>query len=259
MNFRQVSSPVRILPALLVGLTYLLAGPLLPLPAAAQSGGYSMDAALAYQSRSDHQGLYRYGRAWTEAEPQNGKAWFVLGKGAAGLSRDQEAAQAFLRTTQLLPDQGFPYSELAASYSKIGQAQLAIKAIDDGEAKAAASMTARDWFVFGNARKTFRQYDRAIVDYRKAIAMYPDFNEAWNNLGIAYQMAGNNGEAMTAYNRAAALGNEMAAGNAETLQAAMNQQARAQASQNHGSFEDYQAWKGMENKHRANVGEDPIK
>lgn len=257
MNFRHAVSSVRILWALPVGLTFLLALPLLLPQAAAQSGGYSMDAALAYQSRSDNQGLYRYGRAWTGAEPQNGKAWFVLGKGAAGLGRDQEAAQAFLRTTQLLPDQRFPYSELAASYSKAGQAQLAIKAIDDGEAKAAARMTARDWYVFGNARKTFRQYDRAIADYRKAIGMSPDFNEAWNNLGIAYQMAGDNSDAMKAYGRAAALGNEMAAGNAETLQAAMNQQARA--AQNHGSFEDYQAWKGMENKHRAIVGEDPIK
>jgi tetratricopeptide (TPR) repeat protein len=257
MNFRHVVSSVRILPALLAGLTYLLAGPLLALPAAAQGGGYSMDAALAYQSRGDHQGLYRYGLAWTRAEPQNGKAWFVLGKGASGLGRDQEAAQDFLRTTQLLPDQGFPYNELAAAYSKIGQAQLAIKAIDDGEAKAAASFTARDWYVFGNARKTFRQFDRAVVDYRKAIAMSPDFDEAWNNLGIAYQMAGDYRDAMTAYGKAAALGNEMAAGNAETLQAAIDQQARA--SQNHGSFEDYQAWKGMENKHRAIVGEDPIK
>jgi tetratricopeptide (TPR) repeat protein len=260
MNFWHVSLRSRILSALLVGSTSLLAGVLLALPALAQSGGYSIDAAVSYQSRGDNQGLYKYGLAWTHAEPQNGKAWFALGKGAAGLGRDQEAAQAFLRTTQLMPDQGFPYNELAASYSKIGEAQLAIKAIDDGEAKAGANFSARDWYIFGNARKTFRQFDRAVVDYRKAIAMAPDSNEAWNNLGIAYQMEGDNADALKAYNRAAALGNQMAAENAATLQAAIDQQARAQANQYNGqSFEDYQAWKGMENKRRANAGEELLK
>jgi tetratricopeptide (TPR) repeat protein len=260
MNVRQVSLRGRILCALLAGFVFISTAALLPHPASAQSGGYSMEAALPYQSRGDMQGLYRYGLAWTHAEPQNGKAWFVLGKGAAGLGRDQEAAQAFLRTTQLMPDQGFPYNELAASYSKIGEAQLAIKAIDDGEAKAGAGFTARDWYIFGNARKTFRQFDRAIVDYRKALAMAPDSNEVWNNLGVAYQMQGDNADALKAYSRAAELGNQMAAENAATLQAAIDQQARARANQYNGqSFEDYQAWKGMENKRRANAGEELLK
>jgi tetratricopeptide (TPR) repeat protein len=218
-----------------------------------------MDEALTYQQRGDSQGLYRYGLAWTQAEPQNGQAWFVLGKGAAGLGRDQDAVQAFLRTTQLLPDQGFPYNELAASYSKIGEAQLAIKAIDDGEAKASASFTARDWYVFGNARQTFGQYDRAIADYRKAIAMYPDSDEVWNNLGTAYQKNGNNAAAIDAYKRAAALGNSYAAGNARDLQAAMNRQAQAPNQGNSDPSCDYNCWKSFENKRRAFVGSDPIK
>ena len=47
--------------------------------------------------------------------------------------------------------------------------------------------------------------DQAIADLKKAVALAPDFPDAWNTLGIAHGMKGSCGPAMMEFDRAIAL------------------------------------------------------
>jgi len=222
----------------------------------AQSG-FSMDAAHVYQARGDYQGLYRYGEAWVRAEPKSNFAWYILGKGQLELGRDADAARSLERSIELGPDAALPYIDLAAVYSDLGQAQLPIKTIAEGEIKAAQNASAYHWFTFGNARLAFRQYTEAVADYHRALKMYPSGAEVWNNLGNAYQMLGNYTDALSAYDRASAFGNSLASRNAQTLRAAMSQRVAPARS---GDLScDAFCQKHFENLHRAFEGEAPLK
>lgn len=60
-------------------------------------------------------------------------------------------------------------------------------------------------YATGNARLEDEDYDDAIRYLDQAVSVKPDFREAWNRLGDAYEAAGRIGEARTAYEQAGAL------------------------------------------------------
>ena len=61
----------------------------------------------------------------------------------------------------------------------------------------------------GNAYNSKGQYDRAIEDFKKAIALDPNLVLAYNNRGIAYALSGNMGRAISDFQKACDLGFEM--------------------------------------------------
>jgi len=72
------------------------------------------------------------------------------------------------------------------------------------------------WFRQGNSMVDTRQYDLAIIYYRQAVRLKPDFADAWNNLGSCYGTLGRHQEAAEAFEKAAAEpGNERARLNLE--------------------------------------------
>ncbi len=60
----------------------------------------------------------------------------------------------------------------------------------------------------GSAYINKGQYDRAIEDYSKAIALDPNYAEAYNNRGLTYALSGNMGRAISDFQKACDMGFE---------------------------------------------------
>ncbi len=52
------------------------------------------------------------------------------------------------------------------------------------------------------------QYEKAIVDYNKAIALNPNDVGAYTNRGVAYALSGNMGRAISDFQKACNMGDE---------------------------------------------------
>jgi Tfp pilus assembly protein PilF len=199
-------------------------------------GPFSINGAVVYYRQKNWNGLLDFSRGWAAAEPNNGRPWFCLGEAAFHLGNYDAAVEGFRRATMYLPKEPKPWNNLADAYCKRQQWALAGKAIADGEAASSAMCTATDWYVFGNARKDLQDFEGASVDYKRAIALRPNFTEAINNWGVCQYNLGNTGEAGIAYNHAAKHGDQAAKNNAAGLQAEQQAaQARQQAASDPGN------------------------
>ncbi len=202
-------------------------------------GPFNSSGSTALYRAQNWDGLLDYGRGWTEAQPSSGEAWFVLGEAAYKVGNYDAAVEGFRRATQYSTNEPKAWNGLSASYCKRQQWDLALKAVKDGEAASGGNCGAQDWYVFGNAAKNLQDYDRAAADYRKALAMRPNFPEAQNNLGTILQMNGDNAGANQLYAKSAAKGNNIARQNSAALiqaQRDAEQQSSQQSSRGYVDF-----------------------
>jgi tetratricopeptide (TPR) repeat protein len=90
-------------------------------------------------------------------------------------------------------------------------ARLGRLAFEDGDLALAASMLERAvagevppsvWFDLGLVRQDLRDHEGAVIAYRKAIELKPDYAEAALNLGVVLQDSGDLDGAMRAYAQA---------------------------------------------------------
>jgi tetratricopeptide (TPR) repeat protein len=58
------------------------------------------------------------------------------------------------------------------------------------------------WYNLGLTYGNKAQYEDAILAYKKALEVKPDYVEAWNNLGVAYGKQGQYDDAISAYKKA---------------------------------------------------------
>ena len=66
--------------------------------------GYSLAEAQSYQQRKDWDGLLRYSKAWSQAEPNNSNAWaMVSGAYFFGFNRPDLALEPTKRAVALSP------------------------------------------------------------------------------------------------------------------------------------------------------------
>ena len=91
-----------------------------------------------------------------------------------------------------------------------------------------APTTEYDWYNLGNGlsssagyKDAAKHYQEAKAAYTRALQMSPNLAAAWNNLGVLEQRMGDGQAALTAYQRAAALGNTYAASNYKILYQAL--------------------------------------
>ena len=206
-------------------------------------GPFSKSGAVAFGRRGDWAGLVDYARAWTNAEPNNGLAWFDLGEGAYKTGNWDAAVEAFRRATTFSPQEPEIWNNLAAAYMERKQPALALQAIKDGVAASGSHCNAFDWYHFGNAFKGLDQYQLAINAYNKALAMRPSFPEATGNKGFCLAKLGNFNSAATALKTAGAQGDKNASRNlglVRAQEAQDNAAANASGSSNNGNVYQWQ-------------------
>jgi tetratricopeptide (TPR) repeat protein len=151
----------------------------------ALAGGYSVSEAQNYQRRKDWDGLLRYGKSWSQAEPNNSNAWAMISvayffgmdrpdlaleptKRAAALSpqepgawtalgniyvklkRYPEAVDAFKRSVDLAPNNGNHYNNLATAYSYVGDYPRALQTLEKQESVAGSTQNYILWYNLGN-------------------------------------------------------------------------------------------------------------
>lgn len=102
------------------------------------------------ERRGDWPNLLDWGQRWTQSEPGNGLAWFVLGRALAALQRYPEAILAYQRSLRLDPADVHAHNNL------------------------------------GNAYRQRQRHDDALRAYRQAVRIDPAYGPAWHNLGITF-------------------------------------------------------------------------
>jgi tetratricopeptide (TPR) repeat protein len=111
--------------------------------------------AIAQEQRRDWQGLMDIGRHWTEAEPRNATAWFVLGRALGQMNRYPEAISAYRKDLEIEP----------------------------------RDLNGRN--NLGNLYRDSRRFAEAMHAYRDAVRINPDYMPAWYNLALTfYQLNG---------------------------------------------------------------------
>lgn len=114
----------------------------------ARSQAEWLSQAQFLERRGDWARLLDWGRGWTQAEPANGLAWFVLGRALAMLQRYPEAIMAYQQSLRADPGDVHAHNNL------------------------------------GNVYRYGRRNQEALRAYREAVRINPDYVPAWHNLGI---------------------------------------------------------------------------
>jgi tetratricopeptide (TPR) repeat protein len=167
-----------------------------------------------------------------ELDPKNGDAYRRLGRTYEADNRLDEALIAYQKAAEVQPDYFKPYQELGAFYARRASYDDAIKAFermvelepDLSDAHFALASSYRDSGRFAEAEKELRTSIRledtskaehalaytlmhegrdreAIPCYLRALALGPEIDLLWLNLGISYSRAGLPDEARQAFRR----------------------------------------------------------
>ena len=135
-------------------------------PAAPATGArpkeYWENRAVALEKAQDWQGMLAWCRRWTQTEPGNDLAWYILGGAYANLGRHREAIEAYREVLRLKPDDAMAWYNLGFAYGKLGR------------------------------------YREEIEAYRESLRLKPDDASAWNNLAVTYFILGNRSAALEA-------------------------------------------------------------
>jgi tetratricopeptide (TPR) repeat protein len=123
---------------------------------------YWENRAVALEKAQDWQGMLAWCRRWTQTEPGNDLAWYILGVAYAKLGRHREAIEAYREVLRLKPDDAMAWYNLGFAYGKLGR------------------------------------YREEIEAYRESLRLKPDDASAWNNLAVTYFILGNRSAALEA-------------------------------------------------------------
>jgi len=132
--------------------------------------------------------------------PNRADAWFSLGQVKARQSDFRDAAKAFRRAIQLAPHVADGYVHLGNTYLRDGRPSQAIDVYRDGLQRQPGSPLLQ--FNLGVALRQVDDIDGAIVQFKRAIALFPDYFQAYFSLGNAYRDKKMRAEAEAAYRKA---------------------------------------------------------
>jgi tetratricopeptide (TPR) repeat protein len=132
--------------------------------------------------------------------PSSVDLYNITGAANQGLSKLEEAIQAYNKALSIDPDNATACNNKGSALKEQGKLEEAIDAynkaifIKPDYAEAHNNM--------GNALQEQGKLEQAIDAYNKAIFIKPDYAEAYNNMGIALKEQGKLEEAIDAYNNA---------------------------------------------------------
>jgi protein O-GlcNAc transferase len=132
--------------------------------------------------------------------PDSLAAWTLLGQAVSGLSRGDEAVQAFARAVQLNPNDANAQSNLSIALMRAGNPWGAIEAAN--RAIALNPVLPEAFASLGHAYNVLEKSEEAISAFKTALRLRPNFPDALLGLARAEQTSGRPSRAIVALLRA---------------------------------------------------------
>lgn len=129
-----------------------------------------------------------------------GSAYLELAALYMDLGRMQEAETAYKKVDELSPRNGRLHVWIADEFMKRGELYRATKAWET--ASLYKILDAREFSRWGAALLGLGDVDGAAEKFGVAVGLDAEYENAWYNLGIAFEQAGKRGEAIVAHQRA---------------------------------------------------------
>jgi protein O-GlcNAc transferase len=165
-------------------------------------------AAIDLYQRGEYAAAEVVARRLTEAHPQDGLGWKVLGALLKAQGHGVEALAAMQCAADLLPEDAQVLSNLGLVLADLGQ--LAEAEICQRRALAIRDDFAEAHYNLGNTLLLQRRHEEAVISYRRATELRADFALAHGNLGNALMEVDRLQDAEGAYQRALALQPDLA-------------------------------------------------
>jgi tetratricopeptide (TPR) repeat protein len=126
--------------------------------------------------------------------------WDKKGIDASNTGNYTFTVDAFTKSIELNPHDGYTYYCRAGAYSKLSEHNKAIE--DYSKAIDLNPHDAYSHFLRGNEYSELGDHDKAMEDFNKMIELYPQLAFAYNRRGIAYDTIGNHQRAIEDYSEA---------------------------------------------------------
>jgi tetratricopeptide (TPR) repeat protein len=207
--------------------------------------GTPLDSAWDLLAKGERQEAERVARRIIESNPRDGEARLFLGSILAEDGRASDATLQLREAVRLMPRSAVAHNALGEAFNLAGDlksargefeqataldprfaeahANLALVLLPAGESEAAASHLDRAIAIFGNSpdaahphylrAKIYTERDeteKAQAELKQAVALRPDFPEAWSDLGQAKKTLLDDDGAFAAFQRAVELDPENA-------------------------------------------------
>ena len=135
-----------------------------------------------------------------QAEPNQARAWQLLGVIARQMGRHEIAVEYIGRAIKLKPDYAEAHNSLGAAFENHGKLEEAVACYR--RALELKPDLAEAHYNLGVALKDQGKVDQAIACYRRSLEGKPDYAEAHYNLGVVMGEQGNIDESIACYRRA---------------------------------------------------------
>lgn len=159
--------------------------------------------AIALEGAEDWPKLLDWCMRWTKSEPENADAWFSLGNVYSGLTRYNDAINAYRQALSIDPEHAGAWNNLGIAYAKLNRYSDAVDAYR--QALIINPEYALAWFNLGNIYDKLERYSDAVDAYRQALSIDSEYTEAWSNLGTVYYQLERNNDAIDAYRQAVSI------------------------------------------------------
>lgn len=116
-------------------------------------------------------------------DPESKRHWYSLGLAYSELHENEEALQAFQEVVGIDATDAKGWFYLGKTYESLRNTEQAARSYRQATANDPHSADA--WYSLGGLF-VYKDDDEAIADYSKAVELKPDYTEAWERMGDAY-------------------------------------------------------------------------